>query len=92
MTVTCETEEPLSPEAAADVLRQGRGLVVHDEPGSQYPTPVEVVGSDATHVGRIRTDAAVENGLAFWLSLDNVRKGGALNAIELAEIVVRELL
>jgi aspartate-semialdehyde dehydrogenase len=92
MAVTCETEEPLSPEAAADVLRQGRGLIVHDEPGSAYPTPVEVVGSDATHVGRIRTDAAVENGLAFWVSLDNVRKGGALNAVELAEIIVRDLL
>jgi aspartate-semialdehyde dehydrogenase len=92
MAVTCETEEPLSPEAAADVLRRGRGLIVHDDAASAYPTPVEVVGSDATHVGRIRSDTVVDHGLAFWVSLDNVRKGGALNAVEIAEIVVRDVL
>jgi aspartate-semialdehyde dehydrogenase len=92
MSVSCETEEPLSPEAATDVLRRARGLQVHDEPGASYPTPVEVVGSDSTHVGRIRLELALENGLGFWVSLDNLRKGGALNAVEIAEIVVRDAL
>ncbi len=92
MTITLETDTPLSDDAAADVLRQGRGVLVHDDPAAPYPTPAEVIGSDGTHVGRIRRDPAVENGLALWVALDNLRKGAALNAVEIAEIVVRDVL
>jgi aspartate-semialdehyde dehydrogenase len=92
LAVTCETETPLAAAAAAEVLRSARGVLVHDQPESAYPTPVEVVGSDGTHVGRIRTDAAVEHGLAFWVAVDNLRKGAALNAVEIAEILVRDFL
>lgn len=88
MAVTIETVEPLSPEQAHDVLRSAPGVFFHDD----FPTPAEVVGSDATHVGRLRSEPAFENGLAFWIALDNVRKGGALNALEIAEILVREYL
>ena len=91
LSVTCETAQPLAAPAATEVLRQAPGVLVHDEPPEPYQTPVEVVGSDATHVGRIRSDVAVEHGLAFWIALDNVRKGAALNAVEIAEILVRDL-
>ena len=57
----------------------------------QVLTPVEIVGSDGTHVGRIRIDVAVEHGLACWVAFDSVRKGAALNAVEIAEILVRNL-
>jgi aspartate-semialdehyde dehydrogenase len=91
LSVTCETDRPLAAAAATEVLRQAPGILVHDEPADPYPTPVEVVGSDGTHVGRIRADSAVERGLAFWIALDNVRKGAALNAVEIAEILARDL-
>jgi aspartate-semialdehyde dehydrogenase len=88
MAVTLETVEPLSPEQARDVLRSAPGVFFHED----FPTPAEVVGSDATHVGRLRSEPALENGLALWIALDNVRKGGALNALEIAEILVRDYL
>jgi aspartate-semialdehyde dehydrogenase len=91
LSVTCETEEPLGVVRATEVLREAPGLLVYDEPGAAYPTPVEIVGSDGTHVGRIRIDVAVEHGLACWVAFDSVRKGAALNAVEIAEILVRNL-
>jgi aspartate-semialdehyde dehydrogenase len=88
MAVTLETVEPLTPEQAREVLRGAPGVLMHDD----FPTPAEVVGSDATHVGRLRSEPALGQGLALWVALDNVRKGGALNAIEIAEILVRDYL
>lgn len=86
-----ETERPLSVDAARALLRQAPGLLVYDEAGNTYPTPVEAAGDDVTHVGRLRADASVANGLACWVVLDSVRKGAALNAVQVAEIVARGL-
>lgn len=88
LAVTLETLEPLGADQARDVLRRAPGILLHDD----FPTPAEVVGTDATHVGRVRDEPALERGLALWVAIDNVRKGGALNAVEIAEILVRDYL
>src|SRR5579884_2563644 len=92
LSVTVETEEPLGAAAATALLRGARGLLVHESPADAYPTPTEVAGSDATHVGRIRDDPTVEHGLGLWIAIDSVRKGAALNAVQIAEILVRDYL
>jgi aspartate-semialdehyde dehydrogenase len=88
-SVFLETEQPLGAAGAADVLRGAPGVRLHED---GYPTAVEVAGSDVTHVGRLRDDPAAEHGIALWVVLDNVRKGGALNAVEIAEILIRDYL
>jgi aspartate-semialdehyde dehydrogenase len=90
--VAVETEQPLAADEAIEILRPARGLLVHASPDDPYPTPVEVTGSDAIHVGRIRADPSTENGLACWIALDNVGKGAALNAVQIAELLVRDHL
>ncbi len=87
--VTVELEEPLSAEEAQNMLREAPGLLVVDkrEDGG-YVTPYEAAGEDATYVSRIREDITVENGLAFWVVSDNLRKGAALNAVQIAELLV----
>jgi aspartate-semialdehyde dehydrogenase len=87
--VNVEFENPLSAEEATQILRSAPGVVVIDkrEPGG-YITPHEAAGEDATYVSRIREDITVENGLAFWCVSDNLRKGAALNAIQIAEALV----
>jgi aspartate-semialdehyde dehydrogenase len=90
--VHLETDEPLGAAGAADVLRQAPGVTLYETAEEPYPTPVEIAGSAATHVGRLRDDPPVENGLALWIVLDNVHKGAALNAVEIAEILVRDYL
>ncbi len=92
LAVNVETEQPLAPEEAAEALRGAPGIFLHDTPTDAYPTPVEVTGSEATHVGRIRVDPSVEQGLSLWVALDNVGKGAALNAVQVAEILVRDYL
>ncbi|RMF16740.1 MAG: aspartate-semialdehyde dehydrogenase [Alphaproteobacteria bacterium] len=87
--VFVEFEEPITPGAARKLLREAPGLLVVDkrEPGG-YVTPVECVGDFATYVSRIRRDPSVENGLVFWGVSDNLRKGAALNAIQIAESLI----
>jgi aspartate-semialdehyde dehydrogenase len=92
MAVTLETEQPLDAVAAADLLRDAPGLVVHDEAPAPYATLTQATGTDAIHVGRIRVDPAAERTLALWVSVDSVRKGAALNAVEIAEILTRDYL
>jgi aspartate-semialdehyde dehydrogenase len=92
LAVTLETDQPLAADDAIEVLRPARGLLVHAAPDDPYPTPVEVTGSEAIHVGRIRTDPSTDNGLACWIALDNVGKGSALNAVQIAELLVRDHL
>jgi aspartate-semialdehyde dehydrogenase len=84
--VNIEFEQPLSEEEARDILRSAPGCIVIDkrEPGG-YVTPHEAAGEDATYISRIRTDATVENGLVMWIVSDNLRKGAALNAVQIAE-------
>jgi aspartate-semialdehyde dehydrogenase len=91
--VNVEFEEPLSVEEARQILRSAPGILVIDkhEPGG-YITPHEAAGEDATYISRIREDATVENGLAFWCVSDNLRKGAALNAIQIAEVLINRKL
>ena len=86
--VHVEFENPISAAEARELLRQAPGVMVVDkrEPGG-YITPIECVGEYATFVSRIREDITVENGLAMWVVSDNLRKGAALNAVQIAEIL-----
>jgi aspartate-semialdehyde dehydrogenase len=92
-SVNIEFESPITDEEARDILREAPGCLVVDkhEPGG-YVTPVECVGEYATYISRIRVDPTVENGLAIWVVSDNLRKGAALNAVQIAEIVGRKYL
>jgi aspartate-semialdehyde dehydrogenase len=87
--INVEFERPITPEQARDILREAPGCMVVDkrEDGG-YVTPVECVGDYATFISRIRKDPTVENGLALWCVSDNLRKGAALNAIQIAEILI----
>jgi aspartate-semialdehyde dehydrogenase len=92
--VNIEFENPISADEARDLLRESPGCLVIDkhEPGG-YITPHEAAGEDATFISRIREDGTVENGLSMWVVSDNLRKGAALNAIQIAELLVnRQLL
>jgi aspartate-semialdehyde dehydrogenase len=91
--VNIEFEQPLSAEEARDILREAPGCLVIDkhEPGG-YITPYEAAGEDATYISRIREDATVENGLSMWIVSDNLRKGAALNAVQIAEVLVNRKL
>ena len=87
--VNIEFEKPISAEEAREILREAPGLLVVDkrEPGG-YVTPIECVGDYATFVSRIREDATVENGLSMWVVSDNLRKGAALNTVQIAEALI----
>ncbi|WP_436644122.1 aspartate-semialdehyde dehydrogenase [Microbaculum sp. FT89] len=87
--INIEFEKPITPEEAREILRTAPGVLVVDkrEDGG-YVTPVECVGDFATFVSRIREDATVENGLNLWVVSDNLRKGAALNTVQIAETVI----
>ncbi|MFQ5564437.1 MAG: aspartate-semialdehyde dehydrogenase [Parvularculaceae bacterium] len=87
--VNVEFEKPLMDDEAREILREAPGILVVDkrEDGG-YVTPVECVGDFATFISRIRVDPTVENGLAFWCVSDNLRKGAALNAVQIAELLL----
>jgi aspartate-semialdehyde dehydrogenase len=88
-SLNIETEEKLTPNEARAVLAGAPGIVVYDAPEKNiYPLPVIAAGSDETYVGRIREDESVENGLNLWIVADNLRKGAALNAVQIAERLV----
>ena len=92
--VNIEFEKPISVEEARNILREAPGIMVVDkrEPGG-YVTPVEAAGEFATYVSRIREDTTVENGLVMWIVSDNLLKGAALNAVQIAEsLISRKLL
>jgi len=91
--VNVEFENPITADEAREILRNAPGCLVIDshEPGG-YVTPYEAAGEDATYISRIREDATVENGLAMWIVSDNLRKGAALNAIQIAECLVNRKL
>jgi aspartate-semialdehyde dehydrogenase len=92
-SVNIEFEQPISADEARDLLRRAPGCVVLDrrEPGG-YVTPYECAGEDATYISRIREDATVENGLVLWCVSDNLRKGAALNTIQIAEALIKRKL
>ena len=91
--VNLELERPLSPEEATAILRAAPGIMVVDKrENGGYMTPHEAAGEDATYISRIREDITVENGLSFWCVADNLRKGAALNAIQIAEVLIERNL
>ncbi|MGV1015509.1 MAG: aspartate-semialdehyde dehydrogenase [Methyloceanibacter sp.] len=91
--VNVEFETPLSAEEARKILREAPGILVVDkrEPGG-YVTPIECVGDYATYVSRIRDDQTLDNGLSFWIVSDNLRKGAALNTVQIAETIINRKL
>ncbi|WP_338608508.1 aspartate-semialdehyde dehydrogenase [Pelagibacterium nitratireducens] len=87
--VNMEFARPISPDEARDALRDAPGIVVLDKrENGGYMTPVESKGEDATYVSRIREDVTVENGLVMWVVSDNLRKGAALNTVQIAETLI----
>ncbi|MCF7701270.1 aspartate-semialdehyde dehydrogenase [Loktanella sp. M215] len=92
-SINIEFENPLDADEARDILRESPGIMVIDkrEDGG-YVTPIECVGDYATFISRIRDDSTVENGINLWCVSDNLRKGAALNAVQIAELLGREVL
>jgi aspartate-semialdehyde dehydrogenase len=89
-SVTIETYEPISPAKARELFAAAPGLEVIDEPeNAKYPMPLFVAGGDTCYVGRIRTDIARDNSLTFWVVGDQLRKGAATNAVQIAELFVK---
>lgn len=87
--VWVETERPITPEEAREALTKAEGVVVVDNPAEkQYPMPLFVAGKDPVYVGRIRKDLANENGLSFWIVGDQIKKGAALNAVQIAQYIL----
>jgi len=90
VAVSAEFEKPVSVEAAREVLKKAPGLdIVDDVANNQYPLPLYAAEKDNCEVGRLRLDCAMENGLAFWVSGDQLLKGAALNAVQIAEELVK---
>jgi len=92
-SVNVEFESELSADEARSILREAPGILIVDDPEENaYVTPVECAGEDATYISRLRDDSTVDYGINFWCVSDNLRKGAALNAIQIAELVGREFL
>ncbi len=91
--VNIEFEKPISAEEARDILREAPGcLVIDKREDGGYMTPHECAGEDATYISRIREDSTIENGLNIWVVSDNLRKGAALNTVQIAELLVNRNL
>ena len=89
--INIEFEKPISPEKARALLRDSPGVMLVDDPEDEkYITPIECVGDYATFVSRVREDISVKNGLAMWVVSDNLRKGAALNAVQIAELLLNK--
>lgn len=85
-----ETESPIEVEDARRAFAEGDGLVLMDDPAKkEYPMPLFLAGKDPVYVGRIRKDLANPNGLSFWIVSDQIRKGAALNAVQIAEYLIK---
>jgi len=86
-----ETEQPLTVEEAREAFSKAEGVVVIDNPEKkEYPMPLDLSGKDPVYVGRIRKDLTNENGLSFWSVSDQIRKGAALNAVQIAEYLIKQ--
>jgi len=87
--VNIEFEKPISADEARDILREAPGcLVVDKREDGGYITPLESAGEDATYISRIREDSTIDSGLSMWIVSDNLRKGAALNAVQIAELLI----
>ncbi|MGL4908100.1 MAG: aspartate-semialdehyde dehydrogenase [Bacteroidales bacterium] len=91
--IWCETETPITPEQVQNALKQAKGITLQDDPkNSTYPMPLFVANSNDVYVGRIRKDISNPNGITMWLVGDQIRKGAALNAIQIAEYMIEKNL
>ena len=89
-SIWVETERPISIEEAREAFSTSEGIVLMDEPSEKvYPMPLFIAGKDPVYVGRIRKDLTNENGLAFWCVADQIKKGAALNAVQITEWIIR---
>lgn len=89
-SIWVETEHPVSVAEAREAFAKAEGLVLQDNPAAKdYPMPLFLSGKDPVYVGRIRKDLANENGLTFWLVGDQIKKGAALNAVQIAEYLYK---
>ncbi len=89
-SIWVETERPISVEEAREAFAKGDGLVLMDDPENKvYPMPLFLAGKDPVYVGRIRKDLTDENGLTFWIVGDQIKKGAALNAVQIAEYLIK---
>jgi aspartate-semialdehyde dehydrogenase len=87
--INIEFEKPITADEAREILREAPGCLVidkHEDGG--YATPIECAGEDATYISRIREDSTLDNGLNIWVVSDNLRKGAALNSVQIAELLV----
>jgi aspartate-semialdehyde dehydrogenase len=92
-SVNIETERKITATEVKDILSRAPGVVVVDNPANlQYPLAINAAGKDETFVGRIREDESIANGINMWIVSDNLRKGAALNAVQIAEILIRDHL
>jgi len=91
--VNVEFVNPISADQAREILRDAPGIAVIDRNDDElYATPVDVTGDDLVAVSRLREDSTVDNGLSMWIVGDNIRKGAALNAVQIAELLVSQHL
>jgi len=92
-SINIETEKKITPAQVRDLLSRAPGVTVVDDPSQRrYPMAIDAAGKDDTYVGRIREDESIANGINMWVVSDNIRKGAALNAVQIAEILVRDYL
>ncbi|EHK2333929.1 aspartate-semialdehyde dehydrogenase [Clostridium perfringens] len=90
-SINIELNSEFELENVIDLFNSSKGIIVHDDVENlKYPTPLELSGKDEVFVGRIRRDFSLDNGLNLWVVADNIRKGAALNAIQIAEILINE--
>ena len=90
-SINVELNSEFELENVIDLFNSSKGIIVHDDVENlKYPTPLELSGKDEVFVGRIRRDFSLDNGLNLWVVADNIRKGAALNAIQIAEILINE--
>jgi aspartate-semialdehyde dehydrogenase len=92
-SVNIEFEKAITPDEAREILRKAPGVIVVDDPSKKlYPLAIHAAGKDDTFVGRIRTDESIAHGLNMWIVADNIRKGAALNAVQIAEVLIKKYL
>ena len=90
-SISIETEKEITPEEAREILRNAPSVVVMDDvKNNVYPMPIIAEGRDEVFVGRIRKDRVFEPGLSMWVVADNIRKGAATNAVQIAELLIKE--
>lgn len=89
-SIVIETEKPITVEEARGILKNAPGVIVEDDPlNNVYPMPINADGKDDVFVGRIKKDLAFDNGLSLWVVADNLRKGAATNAVQIAELLIK---